>query len=165
MFASLICQTDLEHMDFERKQITEMGEWCLGLSHVFEFVILFHSFSLIVNAITIWGKKNVSQLTYLTIHSLLFLLSLKWAHFWGYFKHLILQSLCFPIYRRINKKMFHILIVQKASFSHFDYIVKAVWNLLFKYTLLFSTLFYKVKVNCYCISIRFIAKKVKCLNL
>jgi len=60
--------------------------------------------------------------------------------------------------------MFHILIVQKASFSHFDYIVKAVWNLLFKYTLLFSTLFYKVKVNRYCISIRFIAKKVKCLN-
>lgn len=52
------------------------------------------------------GKKNVSQLTYLTIHSLLFLLSLKWAHFWGYFKHLILQSLCFPIYRRINQKCF-----------------------------------------------------------
>lgn len=52
------------------------------------------------------GKKNVSRLTYLTTHSLLFLLSPKWAHFWGYFKRLIVQSLCFPIYRGINQECF-----------------------------------------------------------
>lgn len=108
---NFLCFFDLSdrfgtHVDFKRKQITEMGEWCLGLSHVFEFVILFHSFFSILNAITIWEKKIVSRLTYLTTHSLLFLLSPEWAHFWGYFKRLILQSLCFSIYRGINQECF-----------------------------------------------------------
>lgn len=72
------------------------------------------------------------------------LLLSKQAHLSGDFKGVVLQSLCFLIYGRLNQDFTSQL--PRRPLRPLDYVAKVMLNFLGKYRWLFPTLFYKRKV-------------------